>query len=348
MDFKEGSAIKTGPLPETLFPEAVVKQRMKQVLHAHQEDMDAVLDHVMAGRGKMLRPQLVYLSAAFYSHKPQVVCDVAIAVELIHLASLIHDDIIDHALLRRGLDSVNRRWGEKISVLSGDYLFAAAFNLISRLDRGDILKNLTQTIKIMCLGEIKQLKLACHWQVDREAYFEKTFQKTACLFASACRCGALASAMPSKLIGQVEQFGLYLGYAYQLLDDILDWVADTALLGKPVGADLLEGNITLPVIIALEDPRYGPELKTILEQPDQVVTHIYFIQARLEACRALETALQYAYLLTDLGLNVLRTMPDSPAAEGMQQLSASVWEYFWRQNNRLDRGALSYGHVKNN
>ncbi len=279
------------------FPQESVIDRMRQVINTNYIEMDSILNYIMKEPGKMLRPRLVFLSASVYSEPVENVRDIAVAIELIHLASLVHDDIIDQAILRRGQDSVNQRWGEKASVLCGDFLFATAFNLISNLGHSEIMRELTQTIRIMCLGEINQMKFASQRGELLDDYWEKTFQKTACLFASACKSGALASAMPGVEMEKIEEYGLYLGYAYQVIDDVLDWIADSERFGKPVGSDLLSGNITLPVIIALQSHDKGAAVLEVIDDHAklnismnkimQLITESQAIERSLEICRTL-------------------------------------------------------------
>ena len=181
-----------------------------------------------------------------------MVRDIAVAVELIHLASLVHDDVIDSAHLRRGRESLNARFGNHASVLAGDYLFAAAFNIINRHQQNQVMENITHTIQVMCSGEIMQMGQAYNLNIGLEEYYDKIYRKTACLFASSCKIGSLISQAGPEQTRQLEQFGLCLGYAYQIIDDVMDLVADSAILGKPVGNDITQGNTTLPVILALQ------------------------------------------------------------------------------------------------
>ncbi|NLB87834.1 MAG: polyprenyl synthetase family protein, partial [Syntrophomonadaceae bacterium] len=181
---------------------------MKQVLITDSPQINNVLSYLLQTNGKMLRPRLVHLAASLYPHDKNVVNDVAVAVELIHLASLIHDDIIDHAQTRRGKQSLNSVWGNEISVLTGDYLFATAFNLINRHNLPLILKNITETIQIMCSGEIKQLTMLYNYNISEQDYYDKTYRKTACLFASSCKVGALAGQMSTYEVSILEQYGL--------------------------------------------------------------------------------------------------------------------------------------------
>lgn len=164
------------------FSEELIINRIKEVLITGNNEIDKVFTYILESNGKMLRPRLIFLTASLYNHKPEVVKDIAVAVELIHLASLIHDDVIDKSLKRRGRDSVNAVWNNQVSVLAGDYLFATAFNLINRYGLPSVLENITETIQTMCAGEINQMALAYNLDINEDDYYLKTYQKLpACL-----------------------------------------------------------------------------------------------------------------------------------------------------------------------
>lgn len=311
------------------FPSDLIQLRMTEVLAAENPDIKVVLDYLTAHQGKMLRPRLVFLTASLAPHDPEIVRDVAVAVELIHMASLVHDDVIDEALTRRGHDSLNRRWGNTASILAGDYLFATAFNLINRNGMQSIMENLTTTIRIMCAGEIKQLTLARNLAIREEEYLEKSYGKTGCLFASSCKIGALAAGLPEDMVYNLEQYGLNLGYAYQIIDDLLDFLADSARLGKPVGTDLMEGNITLPVIYALRNSKYGPQLSSLLEDECGLTAEkIAEIVEILMATGAIDSCLQLVHQFIDRSLAYTKELPQGAAVRELELLAALLLETY--------------------
>jgi heptaprenyl diphosphate synthase len=312
------------------FPADLVNQRMQEVLACDSSEIQEIIAYLLESSGKMLRPRLVFLSASMYPHEPRVVTDMAVAIELVHLASLVHDDVIDQAKLRRGHVSLNSRWGNNASVLTGDYLFATAFNLVNRHNQKDILDNLSTTIQIMCAGEIKQMSLAHHLEVSEDEYLDKSYGKTACLFASCCKIGALACAMPAEEIAALEEFGLCLGYAYQIIDDLLDFLSDSSLLGKPCGGDLLEGNITLPVIYALRDPHYGPWLQTILSGDPFDPGYIPEITAALINSGAVTYSLTLSQKFLARGIARLNVLPSSPARKEIMDMGSFLLEGYYR------------------
>ena len=307
---------------------------MREVLACNNPEIEAIITYLLESNGKMLRPRLVFLSASMYPHDPLLVTDIAVAIELVHMASLIHDDVIDQANLRRGRESINSRWGNQASVLTGDYLFATAYGLINRHKQPVIIDNLSRTIQTMCEGEIKQMSLAYKLDVSQEDYLEKTYGKTACLFALCCKMGALASSMPEDGIAALEKFGLCLGYAYQIIDDLLDFLSDSSLLGKPCGSDLLEGNITLPLIYALQDPNYGPWLKSVLNNGVPNSEQMAEIVDALVNSRAVEYALDLSNKFLARGIASLNIIPSSPALKAIIEMAGFLLQDYY---NKLSR-----------
>ncbi len=300
------------------------------MLTGHNEEMGRIIEYLLTGSGKMLRPRLVFLSASLYPHDSQLVTDMAAAVELVHLASLVHDDVIDQSDCRRGRESLNSRYGNQTSVLTGDYLFATAFKLVNRYNQQDILDNLTSTIQTMCAGEIKQMQMAFDVKISKEDYLEKSFGKTACLFASCCRIGALSCSMPDEEASALEEFGLCLGYAYQIIDDLLDFVSDRARLGKPCGSDLREGNITLPVIHLLCDSSYGSWVQSIISDRKFDDSIIDGITEALIKSGAIDDCLQLTYHFITRGLERLDKLPSGPARKEIMNMGKFLLENYYR------------------
>lgn len=279
---------------------------------------------------------MVYLTASLQPHDPDVIRDTAIAVELIHMASLVHDDVIDDAATRRGRPSVNNRWGNQISVLTGDYLFAAAFNLINQHSLPAVTDSLSHTIKIMCSGEIKQLFMLYNINIREEEYYDKTYRKTACLFAASCKIGALVSKLPEEQITLLQQYGLCLGYAYQIIDDVLDFVSDTSKLGKPAGSDLLQGNITLPVILGLKNEESGLKLRSLLQNKEISSDKMTRILEMLQKTGAINDSIKYSRMFLQLALELIDKLPPSNGVKGLKELGTYLLEEYYQKLNVLN------------
>jgi heptaprenyl diphosphate synthase len=326
--------IKTDTWTHTVdFPADRIRQRLEEVLVCGNPEVDSILSYLIETSGKMLRPRMVYLCGSLYPANEDSLRDIAVAVELIHMASLVHDDIIDNASMRRGKPSVNQRWGNQVSVLTGDFLFACAFNLISQCNQPEIMETLTDTIKTMCSGEIRQLAMLYDLNISENDYYDKTYRKTACLFASSCKVGAMLGSAPQNEVQMLEQFGMYLGYAYQIIDDVLDFVSETGLLGKPAASDLRQGNITLPIILALKDSQYGEKLRDLLQNNINSQRRLKTINSLLEATGALEECIRLSRYYLDLGISRLLQLPHNPVVEEMKHLARYLLNGYYQKLN---------------
>ncbi|MEA1959949.1 MAG: polyprenyl synthetase family protein [Bacillota bacterium] len=299
-------------------------------MHSDNPQLNEVFAYILQRNGKMIRPRLVLLCSSFGSDDAARGIDMAAAIELIHMASLIHDDVIDHAALRRGQDSVNQRWGNTNSVLVGDYLFATAFQLINRHGMKEIMEEVTDTIQIMCAGEVRQMSLAHNLDITVEDYFQKIYEKTACLFAAACRVGGLCGGLEEQQVKALQEYGFLLGCAFQIIDDLLDFQSSSTLLGKPVGSDLLEGNITLPVIYALEHPEYGMCLRQILQTKHITEEQLQRIIRILLDSQAANKALCLAEQYVQNGLKALDFFASSSAKSELIKLGEYVLTHYYQ------------------
>lgn len=213
--------------------------------------INQLIDYILLAGGKRIRPLLVLLTARAFGHKHQHPIELAAGIELIHTATLLHDDVVDSSALRRGHKTANNIWGNEASVLVGDFLYSRAFQLIVKLQNLDILNTFANATNIIAEGEVLQL-LNCHDPDTTEnSYFDVIERKTAKLFEVATQTGTALADHTSTQINAMQHFGLQLGIAYQLIDDALDYNSSSEEMGKNVGNDLAEGKPTLPLIYAL-------------------------------------------------------------------------------------------------
>lgn len=210
-----------------------------------------MVQHILKAGGKRLRPILTIMSAKLCGYEGERHIQLAAAIELLHTATLLHDDVVDESHLRRGVDTANEVWGNAASVLVGDYLLGKAFQLMARDGSIEVLLLLSDSSAIITEGEIKQLIAANDIGTNRDEYLDIIESKTAQLFAAACHVGALVSEQPEQE-QTLDDFGRYLGVAFQIADDALDYSAKQEALGKTIGDDFREGKVTLPVILAYE------------------------------------------------------------------------------------------------
>ncbi|MBN2644011.1 MAG: polyprenyl synthetase family protein [Desulfuromonadaceae bacterium] len=236
----------------------MVASEMSDVEQQFKKDLDSdvllirkVGEYVLASGGKRMRPMLVVLSARLAGYAGQQHVGVASVVEFIHTATLLHDDVVDGAELRRGAVSANRVWGNEASVLVGDFLFAKSFSIMVRAGSLPILQALSDATTMMAEGEVQQLINTCDLDLSEERYMQVVREKTAVLIAAACRCGGILGGLSAEKEQALHDFGMDLGIAFQFMDDALDYVADQEEFGKACGHDLEEGKMTMPLIEAL-------------------------------------------------------------------------------------------------
>lgn len=243
----------------------IVEKQLESVLLAPQPILnEASLDLLKAG-GKRIRPLLTLLCAQYGDPSRKAVIDSAVMLELIHMASLVHDDVVDDSDLRRGKPTVKAQWDNRVAMYTGDFIFAKAIELISDLDNYEIHRSISRVIRDLSLGEIDQIKELYNWKQNLRVYLRRIKRKTALLMALSCQIGALAAGCPSKVGIKLYYFGYYLGMSYQITDDILDFVGTNKQLGKPAGGDLRNGNITLPTFFALNKYELHDAILNVLE-----------------------------------------------------------------------------------
>ncbi|GCE25242.1 polyprenyl synthetase [Dictyobacter alpinus] len=209
--------------------------------------------HALASPGKRLRTALTVLSGKLNQYDFAKLLKLSVAFEMVHLATLIHDDIIDEASTRRGNPTVNALWGDKIAILLGDYYLAKTSGLIAEIENPRIDRLFADTVATVCEGTILEMMTSGRADLTVETYFEKIKNKTACLIAACAKGGAILSDANDEQVEWIHSYGLNLGVAFQIIDDILDYTEDQSTIGKPAGNDLRQGMVTLPLIYALQE-----------------------------------------------------------------------------------------------
>jgi geranylgeranyl pyrophosphate synthase len=230
---------------------ARVENQIKSVTEVDIPALAELLNHILTG-GKEIRPALTLLSGKFYHYNFELLLRMATAIELMHTATLVHDDAIDHSPVRRGRPTVNSIWGEDRAVLLGDYLFARAGEFAALTGNLRVITLFSQTLQIISSGELKQTFDAFNLEQTRDHYFERISSKTASLFSLATISGAILSQAPEESIQALREYGYNLGIAFQIVDDILDFTGTEEKMGKPIGSDLAQGTFTLPAMLLLE------------------------------------------------------------------------------------------------
>lgn len=296
-----------------------------------------LVEHVEQYRGKRLRPMLVLVAGL--ATAPDTVASseahrtLAAVVEMVHMATLVHDDVLDDAQVRRGGATVNFLRGNETAVMLGDYLISHAYHLCSRLGGAHLSQLVAQTTNVVCEGELLQLANRENWQLDETTYFDIIRRKTASLCGACCRLAGMLHDAPEPQLAALETYGEKLGLAFQIVDDLLDLTGNEQTVGKTVGRDLQKGKLTLPLIHALRQPAAatGQPLRELINQftaapadsPEQTQLAQRIRQGVL-ACGSVDYAHQAARQLVDDARQALTTLPASPARDLLAQAAEAV------------------------
>ncbi|RQD74572.1 MAG: polyprenyl synthetase family protein [Candidatus Syntrophonatronum acetioxidans] len=226
---------------------------LEEVLDSREKLVADISSHLLSSAGKRLRPALFFLCAKIKEEELNDHVPVAVAIELIHSATLVHDDVVDNSDTRRGQPSVNYKWGNQASVLMGDYLFAKAFAILTSVGTIKTINVMSNVIEKMSEGEIQQLDEIFIPDISEETYLNRVEKKTALFISGSCQCGGVVARFSDEEIKALKDYGYNLGMAFQITDDLLDYLGEEAKTGKPVGNDLRHGTVTLPFIYMLQD-----------------------------------------------------------------------------------------------
>lgn len=246
-----------------------VDEHIKNVLSSKQKILESALKELLEAGGKRLRPALVLLSGKFGKYDEKRLIPLAAAVEILHMATLVHDDIIDESKIRRGRPTIQSRWGKDVAVFTGDFLFAKTFLLLAHSTTVENMQGLSKVVKAVCEGEIAQYQSRYDKHVTIRQYLKRIGRKTALLFALSCYIGAKESECSLKVVRCLREFGFNFGMAFQITDDLLDFTGNPVKMGKPVGSDFIQGVYTLPLIYAINSS-YRDEVIGILDKEDYV------------------------------------------------------------------------------
>lgn len=246
-----------------------VEESLRSVSKVDFSWLSEMLDYSLSSGGKRIRPALTLLAGKFYDYNLDYLQPMAVAVELMHTATLIHDDAIDKSLVRRGRPTINSVWGEEKAVLLGDYLFAKAGEFATNTQNLQVVRLFTQTLWTISRGELDQTLNAFNLKQTREDYLQRIASKTASLFSLATESGAILSQAPEKSIQMLKDYGYNLGIAFQIVDDILDFIGTEEEMGKPIGSDLAQGTLTLPAMLLLEQYPEDNPVKKLFHNEDK-------------------------------------------------------------------------------
>ncbi len=301
----------------------LVEERMRGHADKYHPDLRAAMEHLISSGGKRVRPVLTLLTGRMFGADSDHLVTLAAAIELLHTATLVHDDLIDGSLLRRGIPTLNSAWSPAATVLTGDFIFSKAAELAAETGSLDVMRIFSQTLGTIVTGEITQLFSRNH-DANREDYYNRIFAKTASMFVLATRAAALLSRVDDGALKSVETYGYHVGMAFQIVDDILDFTGDQVSVGKPVASDLRQGVITLPAIYYHEEKPDDENMRAVLTGN---VYNDEVMKTLVDAIRksgVIDRAMGEARSFIGKGIEAVRSLPQSAERGALIELAEYV------------------------
>ncbi len=284
------------------------------------DDLRIALAHMLAAGGKRIRPTLVLLVGKMLGAPHNKLITLSASVEMLHTATLVHDDLIDGSLLRRGSPTLNAHWTPAATVLTGDFIFARAAKLAAETDHLPLMKLFAETLATIVKGELTQM-FASRGLISREDYYKRIYAKTASLIEMSARAAAMISPVDELTVESLRKFGYEIGMAFQIVDDILDFTGKQAAVGKPVGSDLLQGLVTLPVIHYADTHSDDPDVLYLTEGNYTNRTRIERLVESIRGSKAISISLDEAKGFIEKALGVLANMPPGVERQELEDLA---------------------------
>jgi geranylgeranyl pyrophosphate synthase len=299
-----------------------LEKLMRSQANGYTADLRAALDLLISAGGKRIRPAFSILTGKMLGAPHVELMNVAAAIELLHTATLVHDDLIDGSILRRGMPTLNSRWSPGATVLTGDFIFARAAKMAAETDSVPVMTLFSHTLTVIVDGEIVQLLGSSRCKADRENYNRRIYAKTASLFETAGKSAALVSPVDDEVVDIMGRFGCEIGMAFQVVDDILDFTGEQTTVGKPVGSDLRQGIVTLPAIYYAEDHPEDPDAQYMirgecLPTEGMAVRLVNAIRSSDAIHKSHQEAVQYV----ERALELLRSLPATTERYALEDLA---------------------------
>ena len=309
-----------GEIEEELW---LLEEDINTAIHTNINFIREPLKEMILNGGKRLRPAMVLSAARFGNYNYKDIKKIAVIVELIHTATLIHDDIVDDSNIRRGIPSLQSRLGKDVAVFAGDFVFCRVFELLTSFGDTTILKNVSRVMSQICEGELKQREDAFNTEISIKDYLFRIRRKTALLFALSCKLGAITSDVPHNYIRYLFYYGLNIGMAFQVIDDLLDIIGDEDKLGKPLGVDIKEGVVTLPTLYALRYSEEKERLKEILSKPEKEEDIEQALNI-IKSSGAVDYTKQFAHRYIKKACHMLTCLPEKPIRKVLIEVSEHI------------------------
>lgn len=298
----------------------IIENELEQALNSSSHILNDASIYLLQGGGKRIRPVFVLLSAKFGDYNIERMKNIAVPLELIHMGSLVHDDVIDDSDMRRGRETVKSQYNNRVAMYTGDFIFGKALQYVADIENPRVHRILAETMVELVNGEVIQIEDKFRLDQHLKDYFRRIKRKTALLIESSCELGAVVSGADEKTIRHLKRYGYFVGMSFQIVDDILDFTATDKQLGKPAGSDLLQGNITLPILLMKDDPQLAPYL-------EKVASHGLTEQERLEMLAlvrksaAIKEATKISNLYLQKALREVEALPNHPMKKKLRDIA---------------------------
>ena len=302
-----------------------MEQKLRQLPSNAAHSMTGLLEHVMDTSGKKIRPAVTILASKFHPHTSTSPIIMATAAELLHIATLIHDDTVDNSAIRRGRATVSSRWGRNVAVLLGDYVFATSASFVCDTNNVRVIRRFSETIMELSSGELFEIFSAFDWTLTLDDYLNRIYKKTASLFCTAAESGAILSGAPEDAVQSLYQFGYNIGMAFQIVDDILDFQGTEEEVGKPVGNDLLQGTLTLPALLLMERYPHDNPIKSLFQDQDREANLRHTVEM-VQNSSIIQDSYAVAHEYRDKAVAALHQLADNRARQSLLELASYVME----------------------
>ncbi|WP_211284590.1 heptaprenyl diphosphate synthase component II [Rummeliibacillus pycnus] len=298
----------------------IIEKELETALDSSSHYLKDASLHLLKAGGKRIRPVFVLLGAKFGRYDIQQIKHVAVPLELIHMASLVHDDVIDDSELRRGRPTVKSQWNNRVAMYAGDFIFSKALEYMTKIENQKAHEILSKTMVEICLGEIIQIEDKMYVDQNIRDYFRRIKRKTALLISSSCHLGAVAAGAEEQVANHLKRFGYYVGMSFQIIDDILDLTATDKQLGKPAGSDLMQGNITLPVLLVKEDSEIRTYIDKALDGTMKEDERQVFLK-KIRKSSAIEESYRISNLYLQKALQEIDALPSNSVKKSLRDIA---------------------------
>lgn len=301
----------------------IIENELEKALNSSSHLLNDASLHLLQAGGKRIRPVFVLLSAKFGNYDIERMKNIAVPLELIHMGSLVHDDVIDDSDMRRGRHTVKAQWNNRVAMYTGDFIFARALEYVTIIENPRAHQILANTMVELVNGEVIQIEDKFRLNQNLKDYFRRIKRKTALLIESSCELGAVVSGADEKITRHLKRYGYFVGMSFQIVDDILDFTATDKQLGKPAGSDLLQGNMTLPILLMKDDPTIQPYIEKVVAGELSEPERLEMLQI-VRNSKSIKEATKISNLYLKKALAELEALPNHPMKKKLRDIALFI------------------------